>query len=169
MFSVGDYIIYGVEGVCLVEKAGFPDVVGLDKSRAYYQLRPYYTGGTVYTPVDGRAIMRPVITRQELEALLPEAKTLEPLTDVPADQRAAADYYRTILAKHDCRLLLRLCKTLYLRQSALSGTRRAISSTELRSWRMAEQMLYGEFGFVLGMTPAEVKSYMQKLLGGDAT
>ena len=111
--------------------------------------------------------MRPVISRQELETLLPEARQMEPLTDVPSDFRAAGEYYRSILAQHDCRMLLRLCKTLYQRQAALSGTRRSISSTELRSWRMAEQMLYGEFGFVLGMPPAEVKPYLQKQFAGE--
>ena len=59
MFSVGEYIIYGVEGVCEVEEAGKLKVAGLDKNREYYRLRPYYHGGTIYTPVDGKAAMRP--------------------------------------------------------------------------------------------------------------
>ena len=63
MFSVGEYIIYGVEGVCEVEEAGKLKVAGLDKNREYYRLRPYYHGGTIYTPVDGKAVMRPVLTR----------------------------------------------------------------------------------------------------------
>ena len=36
MFSVGEYIVYGVEGVCRVEEAGKLKVAGLDKNRAYY-------------------------------------------------------------------------------------------------------------------------------------
>ena len=71
MFSVGEYIVYGVEGVCRVEEAGKLKVAGLDKNRAYYRLRPYYHDGTIYTPVDGKAVMRPVLTREELERLLP--------------------------------------------------------------------------------------------------
>ena len=43
MFSVGEYIVYGVEGVCRVEEAGKLKVAGLDKNRAYYRLRPYIT------------------------------------------------------------------------------------------------------------------------------
>lgn len=62
MFSVGEYIVYGVEGVCRVEEAGKLKVAGLDKNRAYYRLRPYYHDGTIYTPVDGKAVMRPVLT-----------------------------------------------------------------------------------------------------------
>lgn len=160
MFSVGDYIIYGVEGVCQVEQAGQVNVSGLDKNRAYYRLRPYYHGGTIYTPVDGKAVMRPVITREELEGLLPRLKTLAPLDDVPADSRAASEYYRTILFRHDCLMLLRLCRTLYAKQAALASTRRNVSATELRSWKLAEEMLYGEFGFALQMPPSKVKDYL---------
>ena len=55
MFSIGEYVVYGVEGVCRVEEAGKLKVAGLDKNRAYYRLRPYYHDGTIYTPVDGKA------------------------------------------------------------------------------------------------------------------
>ncbi len=162
MFSVGDYIIYGVEGVCQVEQAGQVNVPGLDKNRAYYRLRPYYRGGTIYTPVDGKAVMRPVITREELEGLLPRLKELDPLDDVPADSRAAGEYYRALLFRHDCLLLLRLCRTLYAKQAALASTRRNVSATELRSWKLAEEMLYGEFGFALQMPPSQVKEYLKQ-------
>ena len=79
MFSIGEYVVYGVEGVCRVEEAGKLKVAGLDKNRAYYRLRPYYHDGTIYTPVDGKAVMRPVLTREELERLLPRLPELEPL------------------------------------------------------------------------------------------
>ena len=164
MFSVGDVIVYGIEGVCRVEEVGRLRVPGLDKNRDYYRLTPYYHGGTIYTPVDGRAVMRPVISRQALEELLPRVPELLVLDDIPADSRQAGDYYRSILAGHNCELLLRLCKSLYAKQQALSAARRNVSATELRNWKMAEEMLYGEFGFVLGMKPAEVKTYLHQRL-----
>lgn len=77
MFSVGEYIIYGVEGVCMVEEAGRLKVSGLNKNRDYYRLRPYYHGGTIYTPVDGKAAMRPVLTRAELDGLLPRLRQMD--------------------------------------------------------------------------------------------
>ena len=164
MFSVGEYIIYGVEGVCEVEEAGRLKVSGLNKNRDYYRLRPYYHGGTIYTPVDGKAVMRPVLTRAELDGLLPRLRQMEPLEDIPADSRAAGEYYRRILAEHDCVKLLRLCRTLHGRQKRLAASRRTVSSTELRSWKLAEEMIYGEFGFVLGMPPAQVKEYLKNTL-----
>ena len=131
MFSVGEYIVYGVEGVCRVEEAGKLKVAGLDKNRAYYRL--------------------------------PE---LEPLGDVPPDSRAAGEYYRAILSGHDCVALLRLCKTLHAKQNSQTASHRGVNSTELRSWRMAEEMLYGEFGFALGLPPAQVRDYLREKLSG---
>lgn len=109
MFSIGEYVVYGVEGVCRVEEAGKLKVAGLDKNRAYY---------------------------------------------------------RAILSGHDCVALLRLCKTLHAKQNSPSASRRGVNSTELRSWRMAEEMLYGEFGFALGLPPAQVRDYLREKLGG---
>ena len=91
---------------------------------------------------------------------------LEPLGDVPPDSRAAGEYYRAILSGHDCVALLRLCKTLHAKQNSQTASRRGVNSTELRSWRMAEEMLYGEFGFALGLPPAQVRDFLREKLGG---
>ena len=103
MFSIGEYVVYGVEGVCRVEEAGKLKVAGLDKNRAYYRLRPYYHDGTIYTPVDGKAVMRPVLTREELERLLPRLPELEPLGRCAAGQPRS----RRILPRYFIRARLR--------------------------------------------------------------
>ena len=40
------------------------------------------------------------------------------------------------------------------------------TGADVRSWRMAEEMLYGEFGFALGLPPAQVRDYLREKLGG---
>lgn len=162
MFSVGDYVIYGYEGVCRVERIGCPQVSGLDKSKQYYTLTPHYHSGTIYAPVDGHVVMRPLISRSDLDALLAQLKTLPLLEDVPENSRLAGDFYRTILAEHDCTMLIRLCKTLHARQAQRQQVRKNVSSTELRHWKTAEEMIEAEFGFVLGVPPHEVEAYITK-------
>ena len=162
MFAVGDYVIYGYEGVCRVTAVGSPNVSGLDKTKQYYTLIPHYHGGTIYAPVDGRVLMRPVMARGELDALLLQLYTLPLLDDVPDNSRMAGDYYRAILAGHDCTMLLRMCKTLHARQTARAGSRKSVSSTELRNWKTAEEMIQGEFAFVLGIAPSEVGPFLRQ-------
>ena len=50
---------------------------------------------------------------------------------------------------------------MFLNQRQLAPKRKTVSSTELRSWKTAEEMLHQEFAFVLGMQPAEVKTYLE--------
>ena len=147
MFTPGDYVVYSIEGVCRVEEAGRLNVPGLERGRDYYRLTPYYRGGVIYTPVGGKASIRPVMTKTALQALLPELPGLPELTDVPTDIKQQSGFYREILAAHDCRKLLQLCKTIYNKQKQLAARRRTVSATELRSWKTAEEMLHQEFAF----------------------
>ena len=116
MFTPGDYVVYSIEGVCRVEEAGRLNVPGLERGRDYYRLTPYYRGGVIYTPVGGKASIRPVMTKTALQALLPELPGLPELTDVPTDIKQQSGFYREILAAHDCRKLLQLCRPAQNRQ-----------------------------------------------------
>ena len=70
MYEIGQLIVYGNEGVCRVEEIGTPKISGVDKHRDYYTLAPIYREGKVFTPVDSKVFMRPVISREEALALI---------------------------------------------------------------------------------------------------
>ena len=77
MYEIGQLIVYGNEGVCRVEEIGTPKISGVDKHRDYYTLAPIYREGKVFTPVDSKVFMRPVITREEALALIRKGTTAE--------------------------------------------------------------------------------------------
>ena len=67
MFQPGELLVYGSTGVCQVlsidQRQDY--VNGVKQSRLYYQLKPLYQGGVIYTPVDNdKVVMRPVISRR---------------------------------------------------------------------------------------------------------
>ena len=70
MFKIGDLIIYGGEGVCKVEDIGVPDIFDVTHEREYYTLSPLYRQGKIYTPVDTKIFMRPVISKDEAMDLI---------------------------------------------------------------------------------------------------
>ena len=70
MYAVGDKIIYGGSGVCTVEEICTPNFSRAERGRQYYKLRPVYGTETIYAPIDTAAFMRPVMSRQEAEALI---------------------------------------------------------------------------------------------------
>ena len=72
MYTVGDKIIYGENGVCTVEKIAPLEMSGASE-KLYYYLTPYTGSGTYFAPVDSGAYMRPVMSRAEAEAALGEA------------------------------------------------------------------------------------------------
>ena len=87
MFQPGELLVYGSTGVCQVlsidQRQDY--VNGVKQSRLYYQLKPLYQGGVIYTPVDNdKVVMRPVISREDAETLIDSIPTLRPAV-CPAD------------------------------------------------------------------------------------
>ena len=79
MYQTGDLLIYGSTGVCRVlsidRRQDYVD--GIKQDKLYYQLKPLHQGGVIYTPVDNsKVVMRPVISREEAEALIDTIPTL---------------------------------------------------------------------------------------------
>ena len=128
MFQAGDLLVYGTTGVCRVlsidrrqERVG-----STRQERLYYQLKPIYQGGLIYTPVDNDKVsMRPIISRQEAEDLISEIPTLHPAACRASTTQALTQQYQASLRQHNCRSLVELDK--------LSGieTRMDVTITEV--------------------------------------
>ena len=84
MFTEGQLVIYGGEGVCRIAAVGPSSLSGTDKTKLYYTLTPLTRSGTVLTPVDTKVLMRPILSRQEAEDLIAQ---------LPAGQREAITLY----------------------------------------------------------------------------
>ena len=67
MYKVNDLIVYGNEGVCRVEAIEVMNVTAVANDRLYYVLKPLYRNGTVFTPVDTKVFMRPVISADDAQ------------------------------------------------------------------------------------------------------
>ena len=123
MFQAGDYLVYGLEGVCRVTAVGPVRLSGVPRDKLYYTLAPCGRQDAIYIPVDSPVFMRPPLARGEIEALLEALPGLEPCTDLPADSKQLAPFYQEIIQSHDLRRVLQLYKTLFRKQQLLSGSR----------------------------------------------
>lgn len=164
MYQVGDYIVYGLEGVCRVTEIGHPRLSGIPKDRLYYTLAPYAHPGSVYIPVDTELYMRYPLSREEVEAYLSDLPSLPLCSDIPTDSRMIAAYYMEILHSHDCRRILQMCKTIYYKQRALSGSRKSLSVTDMRYWKQGEELLASEIGYVLGQEPPQIIKMLRQCM-----
>ena len=166
MYQVGQYIIYGFEGVCRVEHIGPVDIKGACQDMDYYTLTTVYQNGKLYVPVDSRAYSRPVITREEALALIAE------IPDIPfeivenSNPRVLSEYYQTRIKSNDCRELLKVIRSIHEKGRGVAGKGRRLGQVDERCLKQAEDKLNGELAVVLDMPIGEVKQYITKALEG---
>ena len=81
MFEIGEYIIYGNTGVCKVGEVTKMKAPGTKDDKLYYSLEPVYDKGCrLFTPVDNEKVkMRPVLTREEADALIEHIQEIDTL------------------------------------------------------------------------------------------
>ena len=162
MFGINDYVIYGSEGVCMVESIGHPDISGLDKAREYYTLSPIYRTGKIYTPVDSTIRMRKALTKAEAEGIIMSIENICCELDVPKDNKLANLFYKELVTSYECEKLISIIKYVFLKQREFLAIKKNLPAVDLKYMRIAEDMLYNEFGFALGISPKEVKGYIAK-------
>lgn len=166
MFEVGDYVVYGGEGVCRIGAIGPLDLDGKRTDKLYYTLFPVYVCGTkVYTPVSsGKVVMRRILSKEETEKLIGEIPGMEPLK--VEDERSREQVYKNVLKTCDCREMVRLIKTVYTRrQKRLSGGKK-VTAVDEKYYRAAEEQLYGELAIPLAIDRSMVKDYIFSSIEG---
>ena len=118
MFETGEYVVYGRTGICQVTGVTTMRVDGSSGEKLYYVLRPGgETDGKIFTPVEGgKQVLRGIITREEAERLIDEIPSIETLSI--ENEKFREDSYKKCIRTCECRDLLRIIKTIYVRKQA---------------------------------------------------
>lgn len=156
MFSVGDKIVYSENGVCTVAKVAPLDHAGTSPGKLFYHLEPLIGSGTYYTPVDSGAFMRPVISREEAEALIDAMPSIEPAVCRDNRFNHVDAFYKELFRQHSCEALVAIVKGLRERMNE----KKTKSSRAESTMRRARDMLHGELSIALGMDISEVEPYI---------
>ena len=162
MFNIGDYIIYGSNGVCRVDEIGNVIFTGAPKDKLYYTLTPVFAKGSkIYCPVDNtKLVMRPILSHEEAQALVEDVIHIGELWESDAKKRE--EIYKNVIHNCDSRELVRMIKTLYFhRQERAAQGKKAMNADE-KYFHMAEDNLYGELSISLGIAKDKVKEYIEK-------
>lgn len=159
MFKIGEYIIYGINGVCKVEDIGTMKLSGVAKDRLYYTLHPLNDDGTIYTPVDNeKTPMRPILTQQEADKLIDEIQNIDSLWIT--DEKTREMTYKEVMHKCESREWVRIIKMLYLRKKARIAEGKKITSSDEKYLRLAENNLYSELSVALGIPKEQMEEYI---------
>ena len=142
MFDIGEYVVFGTDGVCTVEAVGSLDIEGVSKEKIYYTLAPVGKKGNnrIFAPVDSkRVVMRRVITLDEAKALIRKIGDIEPL-DV-LDERKREEAYKAALTSCDCVQIVSLIKEIHRRKKARFAAGKKLPAVDERYCSMAENSL----------------------------
>ena len=165
MYKPGDRIIYGSTGVCRVKEITTPDFEK-DKSRKYYALEPVYQDGVIYTPVDTKVFMRPVISREEAHDLIDQIPTMQTEAYHNNVLRELEEHYNEYLKSHDCGDLLELGRSIYMKRKELLSQHRKFGAVDERFMKRAEDLLYGELAVALDIEKNKVEAYIAERVDG---
>lgn len=168
MFEIGDYIVYGVKGVCQVEDISNLDMPGVDKDRLYYCLLPLgkEDRSRIYAPTDNHKVaMRKVITKEEADELISELPEIE-LLWVPDDKQREARYKEAVCSC-DNRMWVSVAKTIYLRRKERTAQGKKATALDERYMRAAENELHSELSVALGIPRENLVSYIEERLSKD--
>lgn len=160
MYAIGDKIVYGENGVCTVCAIAPLSMSGTDKNKLYYHLRPLIGSGTYFTPVDSGAFMRPVISREEAEALIAAIPGIAPAICNDSRFNHVDAFYKELFKQHTCEALVAIVKGLRQR---ISGKKTRSSRAEA-TMRRAKDMLHGELAVALGMEVDAVEQYITECI-----
>lgn len=162
MFSVGEYIVYGTNGICRVEDVCASPYDAAD-TRTYYLLVPLHNpmSSTIYTPVDNmRVPMRRLMTKGEIEALIARMDEIE-LLEVPVEKQRR-EIYRATITELDPSGYISVIKTVERRREELTAAHKHFPVSDLEYGRLAKHLLYSEMAHVLEMEERLVEAYIEQ-------
>ena len=169
MLAVGQTVVYGTQGVCMVKEIS---MLKLGKTKGeYYVLSPIDDpGSTVYVPTASEKLankLRPVLTGSEANALIDEAAN-EPLDWITSDneRKTVCD---DIVKNCSRKQLMQLVGMLYRRREALKDQKKHFHNVDAQYLKTAERMLHGELAYALGIAADDVAEYIRRRLAGCDT
>lgn len=162
MFEKGEYIVYGQNGICMVEDTTTLTLPDIKKDKLYYVLIPQNTSGSkIYSPVENnKVVMRKILTGEEANELIDEMPEIERLQIV--NDRAREETYKKAIRTCDCREWVKVIKTLYARGQDRKEQGRKMTSTDEKYFRQAEDNLFTELSIALHLKKSEVEEFIKQ-------
>ena len=160
MFKIGDYIMYGVTGVCKVT-----DIIKekyFNNEEDYYVLEPVYaTPETIIKiPVANKKVfMRNIISKEDIDNLIEEIPLEK---EVWIDDERERNYkFKSMVRSGDYRQWSTLIKTIFLKREEKKLEGKKITQEDERLFKSAEKLLNEEIATILHISPDEVPQYIK--------
>jgi len=168
MYQVGESVVYGMHGVCMV--VDFQEQLLDRKQVTYLVLEPVGQPGSRFmVPTHNAAAMgkvRPMLSRKTLEELL-SSDTVRADAWI-RDETQRKQCYRELITSCDRQKLAQMVHSLYRYRAAQTAVGKKIHMCDENFLRDAEKLLSGEIAATLDITSGEALKYLRNKLKEDA-
>ena len=166
MYQIGDFVVYGVQGVCRV--LGQEKQLVNRKRVEYLVLEPLSRGESkFYLPLQNQTAMeklQPLLSKEELELLL-KSEQIRGNCWIQVES-LRKQHYRELLAGGDRAGLLRMLYNLYRYRAQLEESGKKFHQCDDNFLRDAEKLLAGEIAVVMHMELPQAIAYLREKLNG---
>lgn len=162
MFQIKDTVLYGAEGVFVIDAVTEMDFQ--DEKKSYFVLKSLNNEkSTIYVPQDKTGLlekMRRILSKEEIYYLIKNMPEEEPIWI--EDESVRMVEYKGILLKGDHREMIGMIRTLYLKKMQLKEIGKNLHKVDEKFLKDAEKILYDEFAYVLDIKPEQVLPFIQQ-------
>ena len=167
MFGKGEAIIYGTQGVCVID--GIEAMSFGKEKREYYILKPVYDeNSTIYAPTDNETVtlkMRRVLTKEEIDILIDSIGKEE--TEWIQNDSLRREFCESVINKGDRKELVQLVEMLYMRQKDLKSQKKHFHIADEKYLKEAEKIIDDELAYVLGIDRDRVPEYIAERINKE--
>lgn len=161
MFQAGNYVVYGIHGVC--EILGREERMVNKNKVEYYVLKPTkQPDARYYVPTQNPAAvakLKSVLTKAQLDALLSSSVGTDDVWIL--DENLRKQRYRELINSGDRAALISMVKSLHIHKAAQLAQGRKFHQCDENFLQDAEKLLSSEFALVLDIALEEVGAYIQ--------
>lgn len=162
MLQIGSQVVYGIHGVCIIIGT---ELRSVDRKQVEYMiLEPNdQPGARFYVPAHNQAALsklRPVLKREELEALL-SSDAAKADCWIPSEN-LRKQKYRELINNADCAALLSMIRVLHKHREEQLSAGRKFHLCDDNFLRDAKKMLSSEISLVMKIQRAEAVEYIEK-------
>lgn len=164
MYQAGEWVVYGIHGVCRV--IGTEKQLVNRKRTQYLVLEPLNQAESrFYLPTENPTAMaklKAVLSKDELTALLASDEVRQDAWIQEENQRK--QYYRDLIGSGDRIALMKMVSTLYRYKTAQAAAGRKFHQSDENFLRDAEKLLVSEISLVMELTPEAARDYLREQL-----
>jgi len=160
MFKIGDKIMYGQTGVCIVEDICEKTLIKNQK-QLYYILKPIFQqNNVIYAPANSdKVFMRPVITKEQADEII---ESIPEILNKMSDTEMSQEEYKAVIATHDCRDLVSLTARIYKKKKDANRLKKKLGFSDEKYMKLAENLLFGELSVALKIEYEDVIDYISR-------